>query len=94
MEQPSWCSLVSPLPCSSLLDLLFSMNTLKLSGDLLKSKRFKSFYWRTGMMALAGFLALVVENLTVLELSPQLTVILGLVLGEVSKQIMNNFSGK
>lgn len=62
------------------------LNKLK---ALLLSNRFKSFYWRTGMMAVAGFVDLVLENLSVLELSEIVVVIVGLVLGEISKQIHN-----
>jgi hypothetical protein len=48
-------------------------------------KRLKSFLWRAGMVALAAFLAYAAENIGLLELSPQATVIIGLVLGEISK---------
>ena len=61
---------------------------------LLKSNRFKSFYWRTAMMALSGFLTLLAENLTELDLGVQVTVVAGLVLGEISKHINNKLSGK
>jgi len=56
---------------------------------VLTSSRFKSFYWRTGMMFLAGFVDLVIENLGGSGMSPQVIVVLGLVLGEVSKAINN-----
>lgn len=48
-------------------------------------KRLQSLAWRAGMMALAAFLAFFAENIGLLELNPQATVIIGLVLGEVSK---------
>lgn len=48
-------------------------------------RRVKSLLWRALMMGLAAVVAYIVENLSVLELSPQVTVVLGLVLGEVSK---------
>lgn len=54
---------------------------------VLTNNRFKSFYWRTAMMALAGFITLVIENLAGFGLSAQTTVILGLILGELSKAV-------
>lgn len=48
-------------------------------------KRFYSFVWRTSMMVIAAFVAFLLDNLGLLGLSPQVTVLLGLILGEVSK---------
>lgn len=48
-------------------------------------KRLKSLAWRIGMMTLAMAVAFALDNLSEFNLSPQLTIILGLVLGEVSK---------
>jgi hypothetical protein len=56
--------------------------------------RFKSLLWRAGMVALAAGLSWVLNNLSMLSLSPTLTVVIGLVLGEVSKQINNNLTQK
>ena len=56
---------------------------------MLLSNRFKSFYWRLGMMFLAGFIDLIINSLSDLQISSQMTVILGLILGEVSKGINN-----
>lgn len=53
--------------------------------SFLTSNRFKSFYWRSGMMFLATFIGMVGESLTGTGLSPQVVVVLGLILGEVSK---------
>jgi hypothetical protein len=50
-------------------------------------KRIFSLLWRAGMMGLAVSLAYIAENLSILELSPQITVFLGLILGEVSKYL-------
>lgn len=50
-------------------------------------KRILSLLWRAAMMGFAVALAYVAENLSVLELSPQITVFLGLVLGEISKYL-------
>ena len=49
------------------------------------SKRLKSLAWRTFMMSFATAIAFIGENLNLLELSPGITVVLGLFLGEVSK---------
>lgn len=62
--------------------------------DLLLSPRFKSFYWRTGAMALAGFLAIVADSLDVLSLSPAMIGIVGLVLGEITKALNNAAKGE
>lgn len=53
------------------------------------SNRVKSFLWRLGMMLVATALDFTAKNLTDFDLSTQTTVILGLILGEVSKFIAN-----
>jgi len=50
-------------------------------------KRIKSFTWRLAMAILAFTFAWVSENIGLLELSPAMTGILALVLGEVSKAL-------
>lgn len=50
-------------------------------------KRVMSFIWRGGMMALATFIAYLADNVGLLELSPSLTVIVGLIFGEISKYL-------
>lgn len=55
--------------------------------DFLMSNRIKSLLWRSGMMFLAGFISILSDSLAGFELSPQITVFLGLVLGEISKAI-------
>lgn len=50
-------------------------------------KRFKSFLWRAGMMFVALFIDWLLENIGLFGLSPQVTVFLGLVLGEISKYL-------
>lgn len=50
-------------------------------------KRIKSLLWRAGMMAIASFLAVISENIGLLELSPTVTIVMGLILGEVSKAL-------
>jgi hypothetical protein len=53
------------------------------------TKRIKSFGWRTAMMVLAAAIAAVTENLGILELHPTATIMIGLVLGEISKALNN-----
>lgn len=51
------------------------------------TKRVYSLVWRVGMMVLAVVLDWALVNYTALNIPPQFTVLLGLVLGEVSKAI-------
>lgn len=53
-------------------------------------KRFKSLLWRIGGYALAGLLAFILEAFKVLELSPQLIAIVGLIFGEITKYLNVN----
>jgi hypothetical protein len=62
--------------------------------NVLLSPRFRSFYWRTLMMAVASFLSFLVSSLNLFQLSPQITVVLGLILGEIAKSINNIYQGK
>jgi hypothetical protein len=66
--------------------------------DILKNigqnKRVKSFLWRTGMMCLAVVIVEVINILPSLELAPGITVLLGLILGEISKMINNTLQGR
>ena len=50
-------------------------------------KRIKSLGWRAGMMALAAVISFFLANINALELSPVMTTMLGLVLGEISKHL-------
>lgn len=59
--------------------------------DLLLSPRFKSFYWRTSMMALSAFVTLFTNSFTEIETSSEATVIIGLILGEISKHLNNKY---
>ena len=61
--------------------------------DVLLSPRFTSFYWRAGAMVGAGFLSLVSESLELFQLGPTLTLILGLVLGEITKSLNDASKG-
>jgi len=47
--------------------------------------RLKSFLWRTGMMVLALFIDFTAQNIGMFELPSEVTLVLGLILGEVSK---------
>jgi hypothetical protein len=49
--------------------------------------RLKSFAWRTGMMVLALFIDFTATNLELFELPPEAILVLGLLLGEVSKYL-------
>ena len=66
--------------------------------DILKNigqnKRVKSFLWRTGMMCLAIVITEIINIIPSLDLAPAYTVLLGLILGEISKMINNILQGK
>ena len=64
---------------------------IKISKEELIS-RVKSLLWRIGMMALALIVGFLLENLDVLNLSPTIIGVLGLVLGEISKTINKNLT--
>ena len=53
-------------------------------------KRFKSLIWRIGGYAFAGCLAFILDALKILELSPQIIAIIGLVFGEITKYLNVN----
>lgn len=59
--------------------------------EILISNRFKSFYWRMGMMILAVIVSGLLSNIDMLNelFSPAVVMVIGLVLGEVSKAINN-----
>jgi hypothetical protein len=62
-------------------------HTLNYVPDSALVKRLKSFAWRGSMMTLAFALGWAAEHIGLLELDPTVTMILGLVLGEVSKAL-------
>ncbi len=47
--------------------------------------RAKSFAWRIGMMIIAFLVSFAIDNLTQFGFSPQVTIVAGLLLGEISK---------
>jgi glycerol uptake facilitator-like aquaporin len=59
---------------------------MNLSNEQLAS-RVKSFAWRIGMMSVAFIFATISENIGMLELNPEVTILLGLFFGEVSKAL-------
>lgn len=50
-------------------------------------KRFKSFLWRLGAMLGVALIAFLADNLNLFGLTPQVQVVLGLILGEVTKAL-------
>lgn len=50
-------------------------------------KRIKSLLWRGAMMTIAFMVDFLMQNLAGLEMSPILTTVIGLGLGEVSKYL-------
>jgi hypothetical protein len=52
---------------------------------ILLSNRFKSFYWRGGAMLVAGFLNVLLESATDLQLNDATVIVLGLILAEITK---------
>jgi len=53
--------------------------------------RLKSLAWRTGMMVLVVAVNFAMENLGSFGLPTEVSVIVGLVLGEVSKELNNRY---
>lgn len=49
------------------------------------TKRLKSLLWRAGMMGVAAIVTFLSAHLIDLQVSPTVTAVIGLVLGEVSK---------
>lgn len=56
---------------------------LKINEQL--KNRLKSLAWRVGMMVVAAVLQFILDNATDLNISPLVTVFVGLILGEVTK---------
>lgn len=54
-------------------------------------KRIQSLAWRAGMMALATLLAVIASNISSLQIDAVWVGVLGLILGEVSKAIVNQY---
>jgi len=56
--------------------------------------RFKSLVWRLSIMVVVALVNYVTANYTGFGLSPELTVLIGLVAGEISKFLNTELSGK
>lgn len=56
--------------------------------------RIKSFAWRLSIMVIVALVNYVTANYTGFGLSPELTVLVGLLAGEVSKFLNTELSGK
>lgn len=56
--------------------------------------RFKSFAWRLSMMIAVALVNYVMANYTGFGLSPEITVVVGLVVGEISKFLNAEIQGK
>lgn len=52
--------------------------------------RLKSLAWRVGMMGLVAIVAFAIDNASLLSLPSWTVVILGLVMGEISKYLNTN----
>lgn len=65
------------------------MYTPTIKSELFSSYRFKSFLWRGGAMLVATAITYLGANLELFNLTPQATVIVGLVLGEITKALNN-----
>jgi len=61
------------------------METLLKIRDVLLSNRFKSFYWRTGVMALVGLLALLTDAIHSITTNEILVLILVNIFSEITK---------
>ena len=79
---PGGSSLLEQLIFKTMLKIATNWDAIKL---VLLSNRFKSFYWRGGAMLVSGFLSVILESATDLQLSNATIVVLGLVLAEITK---------
>lgn len=55
--------------------------------DTQLTKRIKSFFWRLGSYLAVSAVAWMSTNIGLLELSPMITAVLALVLGEITKAL-------
>lgn len=75
-------------------DMLKIATSWDAAKNVLNNSRVKSFLWRTGMMILAVIVNQGITFISSSGLNTQTIVILGLVLGEISKSLNNMLSGK
>jgi len=57
---------------------------------IILKKRFSSFLWRSGAVFAVGLLDFAAENLGLFNLPTSVVVLIGLVLGEITKLINSN----
>ena len=69
-------------------------NSMDIIRNVLDNSRVKSFLWRTGMMVLAVVVNQVIVYVSSSGLNTQTIVVVGLILGELSKAINNALSEK
>ena len=62
---------------------------MRFTQELFSSKRLSSFTWRLGSVAVIAMLGYIQSHVTDLQLSESAVVILGLMLGEITKAINN-----
>ena len=55
-------------------------------------KRTKSFLWRIGMMGIVAGIDFIAVNLNLFDMPLEVVGVLGLILGEISKEINNKLS--
>lgn len=67
------------------------MSMLSKQNKKILITRTKSFLWRSAMVVIVVALDFVSKNLGLFDLSPETIVIVGLVLGEVSKELNNKY---
>lgn len=58
--------------------------------NILENKRVKSFLWRVAMMSLAILTTELQKEITGLNIAGEFSVVLGLILGEISKWLNSN----
>lgn len=64
-------------------------NMKKFSRELFSSTRLKSFLWRAGAVGLVAIVGYAQTEITNLQLSETSIVLIGLVLGEITKALNN-----
>lgn len=64
-------------------------NMKKFTRELFSSTRFKSFLWRAGAIGAVAILGYAQQEITNLQLSETTIVVLGLILGEITKALNN-----
>jgi hypothetical protein len=57
-------------------------------------KRIESLTWRISMMSLAFFIDIVIQNLTNFNIPAEYSVVIGLIFGEISKELKYRYDLK